>query len=331
MDDRIANLVAQYELEIYSAGRSKGAWILETRDGIKRMAGCNYSEGKLCFEQRIKQHIRENGYSYVDCFVPAKEGTFLVQGPYNEQFVMSDWFLGDECDVKDIGQTYRLAKTLALLHTCLSGFLVEEEEKVYCTQPKVPDVLEKRNRELRRVRSYIREKKQKSCFEQKFLSRFSEQYEMAEHAKKILDVNEYAACYENALQNGTMLHGNFTHHSVIMLPEGEVAVTGFDRAVAGIRIHDFYQLFRKMMEKWDWDVAVGDGLLENYEKIRSIPAEEYRLLKVLVSYPEKFWKVANQYYNNRKSWIPEKNMQKLLQTMEQAKKKEDTIRRLFGT
>ena len=73
-----------------------------------------------------------------------------------------------------------------------------------------------------------------------------------------------------------------------------------------------------------------NSLLEEYNKVKPISKEEYHMLQVLVSYPEKFWKVANQYYNNRKSWIPEKNMQKLLQTMEQAKKKEECIQSLFG-
>lgn len=331
MDDRIADLVAQYELEVYRAGRVKGAWMLETGEGLKRLAGCSYSEGKICFEQRLKKHIREQGFEEVDCFVSTREGNFLVQGPYNEMFVMRDWFYGEECDVKSTEQIAALAETLARLHIAMSGFYVTEEEKVYCMQPRVPEVLEKRNKELRRVRTYIRGKKQKSSFEQKFLSRFSEQYELAEQAAELLEVKEYEEYYAKALEKGCMLHGNYTHHSVIALSENAFAVTDFEHTMAGIPIHDFYQLFRKMMEKWDWDVSVGDALLESYDRVRRISPEEYRLLRVLVSYPEKFWKVANQYYNNRKSWIPEKNMQKLLQTMEQAKKKEESVRMLFGT
>ena len=57
-----------------------------------------------------------------------------------------------------------------------------------------------------------------------------------------------------------MLHGNFTHHSVLLLDTDRLAVTGFDKAVAGIQIQDFYLLFRKIMEKWDWDVSLGDSV-----------------------------------------------------------------------
>ena len=222
-----------------------------------------------------------------------------------------------------------MAESLARLHNCLSGLSLSEEEKEFCRQPLVTDLLEKRNKELRRVRTYIRSKKQKTIFEQKFLSRFDMQFAQAEQAQELLDEKKYKMYYNSRAEAGSMLHGNFTHHSVLLLSEGTMAVTGFDKAACGIQIQDFYQLFRKMMEKWDWDVSLGESMLTAYNRIRPIPEEEWKLLHVLLLYPEKFWKVANQYYNNRKAWIPEKNMQKLLQTMEQAEMREKNIRTLF--
>lgn len=330
MDDRIAELVKQYDVEVYKASRIKGAWILETNQGLKYFSNCNYSESRAKLAQNVKQYSKDRGFLLVDFFVPTKEGTFLVQGPYSEMFIMRDWFYGEECNVKSQEEVLLLAKTLAKLHLCMTGICGAEEEETFCYQTKLTDQLEKRNRELRRVRAYIREKKQKNSFEQKFLSRFEEQYEQAQKAKNILSKEMYEMYYKKAVEDGCFLHGNYTHHSVLVLSEEEMAVHGFDKVTKGVQIHDFYLLFRKMMEKWDWDVIFGNSLLEEYNKVKPISKEEYHMLQVLVSYPEKFWKVANQYYNNRKSWIPEKNMQKLLQTMEQAKKKEECIQSLFG-
>ena len=329
MDDRMADLLVQYDVEVYRASRVKGAWILETNQGLKYFGNCSYSENRANMAQRIKQFVKEQGFSAVDTFVPNKDGNFLVQGPYNEMFVMRDWFYGEECNVKNREQVILLAKTLAKLHVCMTGCFLETERENFSYQTKLTEQLEKRNRELCRVRAYIRAKKQKNSFEQKFLSRFQEQYEQAKQAKELLSKEMYEAYYKKAIEQGFFLHGNYTHHSVLVLSEEEMAVLGFDKAVTGVPIHDFYLLFRKMMEKWDWDITLGNDLLEAYHKIRPIPEEEYHILHVLLCYPEKFWKVANQYYNNRKSWIPEKNMQKLLQTMEQVKKKEECIQSLF--
>lgn len=329
MEDRIADLLAQYDLVVYRAGRVKGAWILETDRGLMNLGSCNYSEGKISFEQRVKQFAVDCGFREIDLYVPNREQGFLVQGPYNEQFVMKNWFYGEECNSANQQEVLKTVETLANLHNNLNGFLLTEEEKTFCLQQKLPEVLERRNRELRRVRTYIRSKKQKSIFEQNFLSQFDTQFMQAEQAEQMLKELPYEEYYQEQIANGCMLHGNFTHHSVLWLPGDQVAVTGFDKAVCGIQIQDFYLLFRKMMEKWEWDVSLGDSMLTTYHYIRSIPEQEWMLLKIMLSYPEKFWKVANQYYNNRKSWIPEKNMQKLLQTMEQAEKKRETIQTLF--
>jgi len=329
MEERIADLLAQYDLMVYRAGRVKGAWMLETDQGLKSLGGCNYSEGKIKFEQKVKQFAAEKGFAELDLYVPNREQNFLVQGSYNEQFVMRNWFYGEECNVKNREHVVRTVETLACLHNCLDGFVLTEEEKNFCMQPKLPEILERRNRELRRVRTYIRSKKQKSVFEQNFLSQFDAQFEQAEQATEILYGMPYEDYYQEQIANGSMLHGNFTHHSVMWLEGNLTAVTGFDKAVAGIRILDFYLLFRKMMEKWEWEISLGDSMLCAYNRIRPIPAQELKLLKLLLYYPEKFWKVANQYYNNRKSWIPEKNMQKLLQTMDQAEKKKESIQALF--
>ena len=329
MEDRIADLLAQYDLVVYRAGRVKGAWMLETDQGLKCLGSCNYSEGKIRFEQKVKQFATEHGFAEVDLYVPTREQTFLVPGPYNEQFVIKNWFYGEECNAKSKEHVLQTVETLASLHNSMQGLVLSEEEKAFCMQQKLPEVLERRNKELRRVRTYIRSKKQKSIFEQNFLAQFDIQYAQAEQAVQLLEKTGYEQYYNKEVEKGSMLHGNFTHHSVLLLSSGNMAVTGFDKAETGIRIRDFYLLFRKMMEKWEWDMSLGSDMLTAYDRIRPVPKEEWDLLRVMLSYPEKFWKVANQYYNNRKSWIPEKNMQKLLQTMEQAEKKEKSIQALF--
>lgn len=328
MDEKQALLLSQYDVDIYRAMRMKGAWLLETDKGLKLFGTCPFGESKLAFEQKIKQQAKEQGFAAVDSYVKTKDGTYLVAGPYNEFFVMRDWFIGEECDVQCTEHVLEAVTTLAKLHLCLTGLTLAPEEDAFSKQAKLPELLERRNRELRRVRSYIRSKKQKSAFEQKFLSRFSLQYEQAEEAVGWLSEAEYEEDYQEALSRGTVAHGNFTHHSVILSEDG-TAVTGFQKAAVGMQVQDLYLLFRKMMEKREWDADFGKAMLSAYESIKPLTDRERKWMKVMLFYPEKFWKVANQYYNNRKSWIPEKNMQKLIQTMEQAEKKEECIRRLF--
>ena len=65
------------------------------------------------------------------------------------------------------------------------------------------------------------------------------------------------------------------------------------------------------MEKNDWNNELGLHILDEYKKYHTLEKDDLRLLYVLLLYPEKFWKITNYYYNSKKSWIPQKNVQKL--------------------
>ena len=51
----------------------------------------------------------------------------------------------------------------------------------------------------------------------------------------------------------------------------------------------------QVMEKNGWQSPLGKKVLAAYEKVRALSGKERQLLSVLLSYPEKFWKVTNYY------------------------------------
>jgi len=82
---------------------------------------------------------------------------------------------------------------------------------------------------------------------------------------------------------------------------------------------------RKVMEKNDWDIDIGSMILDNYTRVLPIDKDELKLLYVLLLYPEKFWKITNFYYNGKKSWVPQRNIQKLIGIQEQMEMKKQFL------
>ena len=74
---------------------------------------------------------------------------------------------------------------------------------------------------------------------------------------------------------------------------------------------------RKALEKNQFQTKIFQAAVKGYEQEISLEQEDYELLKILFSFPEKFWKISNQYYNNKKCWLPPKNLEKLKKTIEQ--------------
>ena len=65
------------------------------------------------------------------------------------------------------------------------------------------------------------------------------------------------------------------------------------------------------------------ALLHTYQQVRPLGDAEFEDFCIRLAYPEKFWKLANHYFNSRKTWIPEKNLQKLeILDMQEKKRRE---------
>ena len=79
------------------------------------------------------------------------------------------------------------------------------------------------------------------------------------------------------------------------------------------------------MEKYQWKESLGRKILEMYESVRPLEDREKEFLALCLAYPEKFWKIINQYINANKSWIPEKNVEKLRKVIEQNGRKRELI------
>lgn len=188
----------------------------------------------------------------------------------------------------------------------------------------------KRTRELKRVRGYIREKKQKSEFEVLYLKLCDSYYEQA------LESLEYISTLEAVKGTFGLCHGSFTYHSLLIPPDflpqntaiSLFSVTSFDKTAYGMQIIDFYYLLRKTMEKNDWDVPLGTAMIDRYFAQKSETEADYRLLRAQLLFPEKFWKITNYYYNNRKSWIPKKNLQKMFSNHDREPVKAEFLRTL---
>ena len=64
------------------------------------------------------------------------------------------------------------------------------------------------------------------------------------------------------------------------------------------------------------------AVLEIYEKEREMTCAEWISMIYRFSYPEKFWKIANYYFNSKKTFVPEKNVEKLEKILEQDQDRE---------
>ncbi|MDO4343983.1 MAG: CotS family spore coat protein [Eubacteriales bacterium] len=327
MNEKSLKVLEQYEIEVFTTRRGRGSYICETNQGKKLLAVCSSSEKKMEFVNRILEALRGKGYSYADIALRNKEGNLLTPDREDEVFVLKDWYEGRECDTKSLADTEMTVRKLASLHKLMCVLPKEDGRELYQGENLYRE-LERRNRELRKVYSFIRRRKQKNGFEILFLNSFSTFYEQAQEALERLDFSECEALRTAGMEKGRLCHGNFNQHNVWFTGRGQVFVGNFEKCRYDVQVLDLYQFMRKIMEKQEWSRQMGYRILEGYDRERTMDDRERDYMYTRLLYPEKFWKLANQYYNHNKSWVPEKSAEKLKTLMRQQEARNSFLKTL---
>lgn len=329
MMDKSLEVLEQYELTVNRTFKGRGALILDTDKGYKKLIEYNGTDNRVRYEHRLLEYIKNKGFDNVDDIVSTKEDELIAADGTGQRYIVRDCFYGRECNVNNEQDVYVGAEILACLHNILYRVEDEKIKEIAMPTDKIVSEYNKHNNELKRIRNYMRAKKHKVEFEYDILNHFDEYYDYACRAMDMMLHSPCEAMENEAVHNNEICHGSYNYHNIIFIGN-KTAVTGFERSGAGLVIKDLYLYLRKIMEKHNWDIKVGHNILEKYDKVRTISARENQVLKVMLKYPEKFWKVVNHYYNSNKSWIPDKNVEKLKIVYRQQMQKEEFICKIWS-
>lgn len=190
---------------------------------------------------------------------------------------------------------------------------------------------DRHTKEIKKAANYMRGKKKKNEFEQIALGAIDGFFEEAEEAGRSIRSERFDTRFKRMKQNNELVHGCYNYHNVFLGTDGDGnAVTNFEKCHNDCQITDLYQFLRKVMEKHDWDVNVAYRLVDEYDRFKPLDDDDLDMLAVLLRFPEKFWKIINQYYNAGKAWVPAKNIDKLKTVIAQNKRRRELIDKMCG-
>lgn len=320
MKENEVDVLEQYDLTVNSTRKVRGAILCDTSKGPFLLKEMTFSEKRLPILHELYMRL-----DHTDMIQKNKEEMFVSCAEDGTKYILKKWFLGRECDSTREGDILEAVQNLAHLHQKMR---IHIEENIY-QKERLTQEFKRHNQELKKVRSFVRNKKGKGRFELIFLQDFEEIYEWAECAASRLAELNYDRLLEERVQQSTIVHGDYNYHNILFLPDA-VATTNFEHFYVGIQMMDFYYFLRKIMEKNKWNVHLGHKMMEQYNRIHPFEEEELELLAICVAYPEKFWKAANSYYRSNKAWISIKSVEKLELAIQQRKATELFLKELFS-
>ena len=323
MNDRAVSLLEQYEIEVRRTWKGRGAILCESDRGLLIMKEYGGPAEKVGFQEYLLNHIRESGVVYVETLLRTKEDELIVRDQDRTAYILKTYCEGRECDHRNAQECRQAVETLALLHgVCdLSGSEALKEQPVY----QVGKEYEKHNRELKKVRKFLREKSQKTDFEIYLMKHYDYFLDIA---LQITGELGYYAYGEDSSEPAIVCHGDYQYHNIIQTEKGSMLIN-FEKCIRDYPVRDLYLFMRKLLEKNNWSQTLGDMLLAGYNGVKPLDDRDYRQLYFRFAYPEKFWKIVNFYYNSGKAWIPGRNMEKIEKLFAQEREKQLFLKSAF--
>lgn len=306
MYDYGLSVLPRYALTCSVPARVRGALLCDTDKGLRLISEFGSANAKLEQQYLFQQQITESGILRCDQLIRNEEGELITVGEDGISYIVREWYPGRECDTRNREEIIRAAKALARLHTIVHLPVKEE----YVKEPLIQEC-SRHNAEIRKIRKFLLKKKKRNEFENLLLSCAEPYLEQGEEMVARLRQSSYEKLREQALGQGRICHGEYNQHNILLDGAGTETIVNFEKWTFDLPTADLYHFMRKILEKHNWDRHTADLILNAYGCVRPLSESELLDLKLRLSYPWKYWKIANYYYGSSKVWISSKNTEKL--------------------
>lgn len=163
MNDRAVSLFDNYEIEVNRTWKGRGAILCESDKGLLILKEYNGPMNKIFFQDALLKHIKAAGFPLAESILKTRDGELIVFDQDKVPYIVKTYFEGKECNNRELEECRQAVRTLALLHNCsdLSDWDGLFSQPVFHIEKEY----EKHNKELKKVRRFLREKSQKTAFE----------------------------------------------------------------------------------------------------------------------------------------------------------------------
>lgn len=335
MNDRAVSVLENYECKVLRTYKGRSAIICETDCGLKILKEYRGTEERVAVGNRLLEILSGRMDRPLEQYVRTGEGNFITKDREQNTYILKDFYEGKECSASDSEDLTKAFSYMARLHKqmyCRAEDLADltgnAAVAVSDTRPggenKLLSDTEKKTRELKRARNFLRKKSSRNEFENFLLLEYDRFLNRAVEAEQNLKQESFSGYYRETAEKGMFCHGDFQYHNVVFAERG-ITVLNFEKYRFDSVMKDFSLFFRKVMEKNGWNTELAKRLLDAYQKERVLEKEEMKQLILRLSYPEKFWKIVNCYLNTKKTLASEFNHGKLLKTIAQEEEAEKCI------
>ena len=319
-------ITESFGLEVRNLLPWKDSFMIVTPKGRKVLRKAPFSPERLKFVNSAKEHLFNNGFTNIDRYICTldNEPFFTYE---NGLYTMTDFIEGRESSFDSDSDVQKASLLLAQLHKASRGYIAKDGIKVQDELGKLPVYFLKRLEDIKKLRKQAR--KGKSKFDHLFLEYADYFCKMGENAINELQNSNYEQLAARTGKEGLFCHHDYTHHNIIV-SENKISVINFDYCCLELKIYDIANLIRRKMRKCNWDIDKAEMIINAYSACDPLDSDDMAVMRLILMFPQKFWRVVNRYYNSRRSWSERSYVTKLQEVINEAEPHKIFIEKFEG-
>lgn len=227
-------------------------------------------------------------------FISTKNGMRYLD--YNGiLFILTPWIDGTKCDFNNFDHVKQSSIELAKFHTCSQNFTPIKRS---CLRKSYDDLYKSNHKHFIQLQDFSNlASKNKDSFSKKYLKYLDTNLELCKLSLK------HASEINTSNLSKSLCHGDFVNKN-ILFSNDNLWIIDFDKCKNDYCAHDLSYFMRRLLkrEQTNWNVHLALMILKNYNYHKTLTKSDLKYIIAYLAFPQKFWKVSHDYYNNTKSY-----------------------------
>lgn len=207
-------------------------------------------------------------------------------------FILTPWINGEKCNY-DLEKHILLSiKNLSKMHKISRDFYPLPHVKLKKLDDQLYPSIKKHFNNLLNLNNYAF--KINDTFSTLFLNKFP----INETLCKIS--SEAALSIDYSLLSKSIVHNDYVNKNLIINEQNELYVIDFDKCKFGYSVQDLCYSLRRLLKRNSvkWNFGTFNKIINTYEETNSLSLHEFLYLLSYLSFPQKYWRISKDYYNN---------------------------------
>ncbi len=300
MEDNYAKILRDgYGIRFYGGMRTRTGFVTKTDKGLKEIKKTQHKMDEIVFEHKAKEHLYQKGFQNIGRFCVGLDGQpfFAMDGV---QYTVEDAVNAQPMEESRDENFLKGVEILGEMHQASRGFSCEQERTNLGILPKL---YERRKNELMRIKKGIDKKSSYNPLDLMVKQNFSYYIEKTQEAVERLASSGYEQVVQRAKDEKVFCHNTFKGENIRCMENGDVHVTGFEECAYDIPLVDLVAYLRRYLKKTDGGIGTAEEMLHRYHEKRPLSKQDMNIMIGILTYPDKFMRLCNEYYNKRQVCI----------------------------